>query len=67
MAAQHFAFLIMGAQLDRAMFTAVDEPPPIEDIDAHALRGVDAFLRAYGPRASRDHEDLHAPRAGKSS
>ncbi|AYY15335.1 TetR family transcriptional regulator [Actinobacteria bacterium YIM 96077] len=49
LAAEHFAFLVMGAQLDRALFTIDQEPPAITEIDDRALRGVETFLRAYGP------------------
>lgn len=46
-AAEHFAFLVMGAELDRGMFV----PQPVADarIAARAEAGVAAFLRAYGP------------------
>lgn len=46
LAAEHFAFLVMGAHLDRALFHATT-PPPAEDIEKRAQAGVDAFLRAY--------------------
>jgi len=46
-AAEHFAFLVMGADLDRGMF--VDTLPDPHSIDAHARDGADAFLRAYTP------------------
>lgn len=47
-AAEHFAFLVMGSLLDRASFSATDDLPSTAEIDAHASAGVDAFLRAYG-------------------
>ena len=44
-AAEHFAFLIMGATLDRALFGS--EPPSEDLVRARALAGVEAFVRAY--------------------
>lgn len=44
-AAEHFAFLVLGAPLDRALFTG--KVPSRAKIDATAKAGVDAFLRAY--------------------
>lgn len=47
LAAEHFAFLVMGADLDRGM---LGEPlPPAERIRARAAAGVDAFWRAHRP------------------
>jgi TetR/AcrR family transcriptional repressor of mexJK operon len=46
LAAEHFAFLIMGASLDRALFN-VSPALTTEDIEARARAGADAFLRAY--------------------
>jgi TetR/AcrR family transcriptional repressor of mexJK operon len=50
-AAEHLAFLVLGAPLDRALFDASTVPDDLED---RALAGVAAFRRAYasGPRAS---------------
>jgi TetR/AcrR family transcriptional regulator, mexJK operon transcriptional repressor len=45
-AAEHFAFLVLGARLDRGLF----DPEVPEDPDVHALAGVAAFRRAYGTR-----------------
>lgn len=48
LAAEHFAFLVMGADLDRGMFTgSVDRTP--EDIRVRAEAGAQVFLRAYRP------------------
>jgi TetR/AcrR family transcriptional regulator, mexJK operon transcriptional repressor len=47
MAAEHFAFLVMGAPLDRALLGLGTDRPP-DELDAVALAGVAAFLRAYG-------------------
>jgi len=48
-AAEHFAFLVMGAPLDRALFH-IDSTLASADIEANARAGVAAFLRAWGPR-----------------
>ncbi len=47
LAAEHFAFLIMGADLDRGMFATASPAPAV--IEERALAGVAAFLRAYTP------------------
>ena len=44
-AAEHFAFLVMGADLDRGTFTG--EHPPRARVRARAREGVNVFLRAY--------------------
>ena len=43
--AEHFAFLVMGADLDRGMFAR--HHFTVHEIRERALAGVDAFLRAY--------------------
>jgi TetR/AcrR family transcriptional repressor of mexJK operon len=48
-AAEHFAFLVIGAPLDRALFSAGERLPSQKEIDAHAVAGVAAFVRAYAP------------------
>jgi TetR/AcrR family transcriptional repressor of mexJK operon len=50
--AEHFAFLVMGSDLDRGTFTG----HVVSRTRAHrrARAGVDAFLRAYAPDAQRD-------------
>lgn len=45
LAAEHFAFLIMGADLDRGMFEPT--PPSRRRVRASARAGAEAFLRAY--------------------
>ncbi|GAA4023274.1 hypothetical protein GCM10022247_54500 [Allokutzneria multivorans] len=45
LAAEHFAFLVMGAPLDRALFAT--EPPAAEEVAARAVAGAEVFLRAY--------------------
>lgn len=47
-AAEHFAFLVMGGPLDRALFVADEGPPSPEAIEHRAVQGVVTFLRAYG-------------------
>jgi TetR/AcrR family transcriptional repressor of mexJK operon len=51
LAAEHFAFLTMGADLDRGMF--MPQQPDPEHIRSRARAGVGAFLRAYAPPARR--------------
>lgn len=52
LAAEHFAFLVMGADLDRGTFTG--ERPSAARIRRRARAGAEAFLRAYGT-APNDH------------
>lgn len=47
LAAEHFAFLVMGAALDRALFTVNGETVPQTEIETRAVAGVAAFLAAY--------------------
>ncbi|MGV8966273.1 MAG: TetR/AcrR family transcriptional regulator [Cellulomonas sp.] len=47
---EHFAFLVMGADLDRGMFAA--HHATAEEIRTRAHAGVDAFLRAYAAPAN---------------
>jgi TetR/AcrR family transcriptional regulator, mexJK operon transcriptional repressor len=49
MAAEQLAFLVLGASLDRALFEAVDEPLPADQVESRAAAGVEVFLRAYAP------------------
>ncbi|RTL70523.1 MAG: TetR/AcrR family transcriptional regulator [Pseudonocardiaceae bacterium] len=44
LAAEHLAFLVLGAPLDQALFDAAAVPT---DLDARARAGVAVFLRAY--------------------
>ena len=48
--AEHFAFLVMGADLDRGMFAP--QHLTTREIEERALAGVDAFLRAYAAPAT---------------
>ena len=53
-AAEHFAFLVLGASLDRALFTVeADDDPPDERLDTVAEDGVRAFLRSYATDGSQ--------------
>jgi len=54
-AAEQLAFLILGASLDRALFSpdhTPDDPALIED---RARAGVEVFLRAYRPSGGAEH------------
>lgn len=54
-AAEHLAFLAVGAGLDRALFRPTDRPAEtLRTIDARANAGVDAFLAIYGPSPYRE-------------
>lgn len=48
MAAAHFAYLVLGVDVDRAMFLGSDTIPPAEALAAHADAAVKVFLTAYG-------------------
>ncbi len=47
-AADHYAYLILGADLDRALFLGTDATAA--DVETRAAAGVEVFLRAYLPR-----------------
>jgi TetR/AcrR family transcriptional regulator, mexJK operon transcriptional repressor len=47
LAAEHFAFLVLGASLDRALFDAHGRAEPAEHVELRAREGVAAFLRAH--------------------
>jgi len=50
-AAEHFAFLVLGAPLDRALFDpGTDGVGAPDDLDGRARTGVAAFIRAYARR-----------------
>lgn len=49
-AAEQFAFLVMGASMDRSLFEPDGAPPPVGVVKARAEAGVDAFLRAHAVR-----------------
>ena len=49
LAAEHFAFLVMGAELDRGVFAPATPAP--DAVEERAMAGVTAFLRAYAPPA----------------
>jgi TetR/AcrR family transcriptional regulator, mexJK operon transcriptional repressor len=48
LAAEHFAFLILGAPLDRALFSAEDKPFTEAELEHFADAGARAFLAIYG-------------------
>jgi len=48
LAASHFAFLILGIPLDKAMFGANDDSFTAEELEHFADAGVRVFLAAYG-------------------
>ncbi|MBW9092951.1 TetR/AcrR family transcriptional regulator [Microbacterium jejuense] len=48
LAAEHFAFLVMGAEMDRRMLGAKTAQPA--KVRAHAREGARVFLAAYGRR-----------------
>lgn len=50
LAAGHFAFLILGMPLDRAMFYGDEERPSPAELKRLADAGVRVFLAAYGGR-----------------
>jgi TetR/AcrR family transcriptional repressor of mexJK operon len=50
LAAEHFAYLAIGASLDQALFGVGPDPSTPGELSARAIRGADAFYRAYGPR-----------------
>jgi TetR/AcrR family transcriptional regulator, mexJK operon transcriptional repressor len=52
LAAEHFAFLVLGATLDRAMFEPAQSPPSDAERDRAADAGVRVFLAAYGDARS---------------
>lgn len=48
LAAEQFAFLVLGASLDRAQFDADGRAGSDEEVERRALAGADLFLRAHG-------------------
>ncbi|GFG53992.1 TetR family transcriptional regulator [Mycolicibacterium agri] len=50
LAAEHFAFLVVGRPIDQALFDGAPKVLADLDVDTYARAGVDAFLAAYGPR-----------------
>jgi TetR/AcrR family transcriptional regulator, mexJK operon transcriptional repressor len=48
-AAEQFAFLVLGASLDEALFDAGGRPTSDEVVEARARAGVETFLRAHRP------------------
>lgn len=50
LAAEHFAFLIVGRPIDQALFDGATAVLADLDVDAHAKAGVNVFLAAYRSR-----------------
>ena len=50
-AAEHFAFLIIGRSIDQALFLGGPQVQASVDIDDYARAGVRVFLAGYRPRA----------------
>lgn len=50
LAAEHFAFMIVGRPIDQALFVGAPTVLADIDVDAYTLAGVDVFLAAYRPR-----------------
>ncbi len=48
LAASHFAFLVLGLPLDKAMFSAAQEAPSPDELGRQADAAVRVFLAAYG-------------------
>lgn len=47
-AAQHFAWLLLGQSLDKAMFNDPNDTPSIDELERLADAAVSVFLSAYG-------------------
>ncbi|HZA11495.1 TetR/AcrR family transcriptional regulator [Mycobacterium sp.] len=50
LAAEHFAFLIVGRPIDQALFEGAPRVRATVDVDSYARAGVRVFLAAYRPR-----------------
>ena len=50
LAAEHFAFLVVGRPIDQALFEGAPKVLVDFDVDAYARAAVDVFLAAYRPR-----------------
>jgi TetR/AcrR family transcriptional repressor of mexJK operon len=48
LAASHFAFLVLGQPLDKAMFSAIEHTPGTDELGQQADAAVRVFLAAYG-------------------
>lgn len=49
-AAEHFAFLVVGRSIDQALFNGGPQVLADIDVDAYVRAGVQVFLAGYGPR-----------------
>jgi TetR/AcrR family transcriptional repressor of mexJK operon len=64
LAAEHFAFLVMGADLDRSMFTGV--APSSRRVRSRARAGAEVFIAAYaapGPAQPAGDSTTHSGRS----
>jgi len=59
LAAEHFAYLALGADLDRRLFGVRREELSTHDAASRAMRGADAFYRAYRPHPGRRPQRAH--------
>jgi TetR/AcrR family transcriptional repressor of mexJK operon len=50
LAAEHFAFLVVGRPIDQALFEGAPKVLVDFDVDAYAQAAVEVFLAAYRPR-----------------
>ncbi|WP_123027723.1 TetR/AcrR family transcriptional regulator [Mycolicibacterium stellerae] len=50
LAAEHFAFLVVGRPIDQALFQGAPKVLVDFDVEAYARAAVDVFLAAYRPR-----------------
>lgn len=50
LAAEHFAFLIVGKPIDQALFDGAAAALDDVDVDSYARAGVEVFLAGYRPR-----------------
>jgi TetR/AcrR family transcriptional repressor of mexJK operon len=65
LAAEHFAYLAVGALLDEAIL--VGKVPPLKEALSRAEAGVRAFLVAYGAETRRSKAPARTPGSRKSS
>ncbi|MHA0289604.1 TetR/AcrR family transcriptional regulator [Mycobacterium sp. C3-094] len=65
-AAEHFAFLVVGRCIDEALFRGGPAVQGSLDVDRQARDGVRVFLAAYGPRQIAESAS-HSPTANPSS
>lgn len=54
LAAEHFAFLIVGRSIDQALFCGASQATAGADVDAYVRAGVSVFLAGYRPGRTLD-------------